>query len=215
MARPVSIQSNTILEAARRVFMRDGYQAGTAVIAREAGVSEGSVFKHFKTKCNLFIMAMEISAGEPSWEENLLASAGRDDIRKTLETTGLTLLRQLRLILPRLMMVSSSGITIAKHHRPGVRPPPLRKMDVMRRYFEAEVAAGRLRMASPRIQAHAFMGALSHYAWCETLFDYRAATPTTYVRTLVENVLKTSLVSQEVPSATKAPSRSTRRQDRS
>ncbi|MEI8352490.1 MAG: TetR/AcrR family transcriptional regulator [bacterium] len=190
MSRPVSIQSNTILDAARKVFMRDGFKAGTAVIAREAGVSEGSLFKHFKNKCNLFLMAMDINAGEPSWEDNLLAAAGRADLRTTLESAGLHLLQHLRLVLPRLMMVSSSGVTIPKHDQPGQRPPPLRKMDLLCRYFTAEVKAGRLVMDSPRIQAHAFLGALSHYAWCETLFGYRAAGPETYVKTLVDTLLK-------------------------
>lgn len=192
MARPVSIQKDTILDAARKVFMRDGFKAGTAVIAREAGVSEGSLFKHFKNKCNLFLMAMDINAGEPSWEDNLMAAAGKADIRATLESAGLHLLQHLRLVLPRLMMVSSSGVTIPKHHQPGQRPPPLRRMDLLCRYFKAEVKAGRLVMPSPGIQAHAFMGSLSHYAWCETLFNYRPATPEAYVKTLVDTLLKTT-----------------------
>lgn len=190
MARPVSIQTNTILDAARKVFMRDGFKAGTAVIAREAGISEGSLFKHFKNKCNLFLMAMNTNAGEPSWEDNLMAAAGRADLRATLESTGLHLLQHLRLVLPRLMMVSSSGVTIPKHDHPGQRPPPLRKMDLLCRYFTAEVKAGRLVMDSPRIQAHAFLGALSHYAWCETLFNHRPASPEAYVKALVDALLK-------------------------
>jgi len=190
MSRPVSIQADTILEAARKVFMRDGYKAGTALIAREAGVSEGSLFKHFHSKCNLFIAAMEVKAGEASWEDHLMASAGKEDIRTTLESSGKYLLQHLRLILPRLMMISSSGVIFPTHNHPGQRPPPLHKMDVICRYFKAEIAAGRLAMTSPRIQAHAFMGALSHYAWCETLFGYRSASPDAFVKTLVDSLLK-------------------------
>ena len=97
MARPQSIQTGTILDAARKVFMRDGYQAGTARIAREAGVSEGSLFKHFKSKANLFLAAMEVEAGGTAWEERLMAGVGKGDPRKTLESAGLQLLEQLRL----------------------------------------------------------------------------------------------------------------------
>ena len=201
MARPVSIQTSTILEAARKIFMRDGYKASTVRIAREAGVSEGSLFKHFKNKCNLFLAAMEVHSGEAAWDARLLASAGKDDIRDTLEATGIHLLQQLRLILPRLMMVSSSGVTIPKHDDPGERPSPLHKTDILCRYFEAEVAAKRLAMANPQIQAHAFLGALSHYAWCETMFGYRSAPPETYVCDVVDTILKAAQV---------APRRTTR-----
>lgn len=189
MARPVSIQREVMLDAARRVFMRDGYKASTALIAREAGVSEGSLFKHFKNKCGLFLAAMDTSTGEDTWEDRLLASVGRDNPQAALESAGIHILKQLRLILPRLMMVTSSGVTIPKHDHPGERPPPLLKMDVICRYFKAEIKAGRLVMASPQIQAHTFLGALSHYAWCETLFGYRSASPRTYVKTLVDTIL--------------------------
>ena len=190
MSRPVTIQTERILEAARTVFMKHGYGASTAAIATAAGVSEGSLFKHFKTKCNLFLAALEVKPGEPSWQDRLMASAGKDDLRATLEDAGIHLLEQLRLILPRLMMISSSGVTIPKHDHPGELPPPLHKMDVLCTYFKAEIKAGRLSMAFPEIQAHAFLGALSHYAWCETLFGYRSAPPKIYVRTLVDTLLK-------------------------
>jgi len=77
MARPVTIQTERILEAARRVFMKHGYGASTAKIAKAAGVSEGSLFKHFQTKCNLFLAALEVKPGEQSWQDRLMASAGR------------------------------------------------------------------------------------------------------------------------------------------
>jgi len=193
MARPKSIQTETILEAARKVFMRDGYQAGTASIAREAGVSEGSLFKHFKSKAGLFLAAMEVEAGGTAWEERLMASVGKADPRKALGAAGIHLLEQLRLTLPRLMMVNASGVTIPNHDLPGEVPHPVQKMDALCRYFSAEIRAKRLAMASPRIQAHLFLGALAHYAWCETLFNYRSATPSVYVKTLVDTILRAAV----------------------
>jgi AcrR family transcriptional regulator len=194
MSRPVSIQREAILDIARKVFMRDGYRASTARIAKEVGISEGSIFKHFKSKASLFLAAMEVEAGDPAWEERLLAGAGREEPCKALESAGLQLLEQMRLTLPRLMMINSSGVTIPKHDVGDELPRPLQTMDVLRRYFTAEVRAGRMSMASPRIQAHLFVGALAHYAWCETLFDYQSGPPAIYVRTLVDTVLKATLV---------------------
>jgi len=192
MARPVSIQPDVILEAARKVFMTHGYKASTALIAKAAGVSEGTLFKHYKSKCNLFLAAMDVEGNEQSWEDCLLGAAGKQDIRATLETAGAQLLSHLRLILPRLMMITSSGITIPKHHHPGQRPPPIEKMEALCKYFKLEIKAGRMAMKSPEIQAQAFLGALSHYAWCETLFDYKPASPDDYVRNVVDTIVKAS-----------------------
>ena len=189
MARPVSIHPDVILEAARKVFMTHGYKASTVLIAKAAGVSEGSLFKHYKSKCNLFLAAMNVEAGEQAWGDCLMASAGKGDIRATLETAGTQLLNHLRLILPRMMMVTSSGVTIPKHHQPGECPPPIQKMEVLCKYFNLEIKAGRMKMGSPEIQAQIFLGALSHYAWCETLFDYKPATPGDYVHHLVDTII--------------------------
>jgi hypothetical protein len=87
-------------------------------------------------------------------------------------------------------MVNASGLTIPNHHPPGEKPCPLQRMDVFRRYFTAETHAGRMRMANPAVQAHLFVGALAHYAWCETLFGHRSGSPATYVRGVVDTILK-------------------------
>lgn len=207
MARPASIREEHVLEVARRVFMAEGYKAGTARIAREAGVSEGSLFKHFKTKTGLFLAAMDVQTGEPAWQERFLASVGEEDLRATLEAAGTHLLQRLRTLLPRMMMVTASGITIPRHYGDHViEPPPLQHIRLMTRYFKAEIKAGRMIMDDPEIHAHAFMGALSHYAWCETMLGYRPATPRAYVRSVVNAVLScTAARTASPPSRRKNP----------
>jgi AcrR family transcriptional regulator len=55
MARPRSDDKrNAIIAAATRVIVTHGLSAPTAIIAKEAGVSNGSLFTYFKTKANLF-----------------------------------------------------------------------------------------------------------------------------------------------------------------
>ncbi|MBO8156879.1 MAG: TetR/AcrR family transcriptional regulator [Bacillaceae bacterium] len=52
--------SEKILEAAREVFVREGFlQATTQEIAKEAGVAEMTVFRKFSTKKNLFYVSMK------------------------------------------------------------------------------------------------------------------------------------------------------------
>jgi AcrR family transcriptional regulator len=55
MARPKSEDKrNALMAAAARVVAAQGLSAPTAVIAREAGISNGSLFTYFGTKADLF-----------------------------------------------------------------------------------------------------------------------------------------------------------------
>ena len=55
MARPKSNDKrNAILDAATRVIVAQGLNAPTATIAKEAGISNGSLFTYFETKAELF-----------------------------------------------------------------------------------------------------------------------------------------------------------------
>src|SRR5262245_16193693 len=55
MARPKSEDKrNALMAAATRVIVAQGLSAPTAVIAKEAGISNGSLFTYFKTKAELF-----------------------------------------------------------------------------------------------------------------------------------------------------------------
>ena len=55
MARPKSNdRRHAILDAATRVIVTHGLSAPTATIAKEAGISNGSLFTYFETKADLF-----------------------------------------------------------------------------------------------------------------------------------------------------------------
>ena len=190
MARPVTIDMTAVLEAARKVFLRDGVRASAAQVAREAGVSEGSLFKRFRTKAEFFMAAMQVETKTQAWEERLDRAPGRAPIRETLLASGLDLLQRMRVFVPRIILARSSGITLATDYCFHGKKPPLQQMRVLARYFEAETKLGRLTVRDPRIAAHAFIGALSHYAFCETVFKYRAAAPQAYVRGIVDGILR-------------------------
>jgi len=192
MSRPVSIQSKSILEAAQKIFLKHGYKASTKLIAREAGVSEGSLFKHFKTKTELFVAAMETEVGGTSWEEELIKSAGRGDLRKMLEKAGTQLLERLEIILPRLIMVRSSGMVLARPRNccSSDLPGPIRKLRALASYFRAEIKAGRLVMNNPEVYAQIFIGTLTHYVIQKMIFNYRAVSPKVYVDTVVDMIMR-------------------------
>lgn len=194
MARPISIKDDTILDAARRVFLRDGYKASTVTLAREAGVSEGSLFKHFKTKADLFIAAMHVESVAMDWHDRLRKATGSEDIKELLVYAADQLIERMRVIIPRMIMIRSSGV-LAHSEFPCMKdvPPPLYHGKVLADYFRDETRRGRLQMRQPESQASAFFGALAHYVYCETLFNYRPAPPREYVRTVVDLIVNPAL----------------------
>lgn len=68
MARPKSDDKrNAIMTAAIRVIVTQGLSAPTAVIAKEAGVANGSLFTYFQTKTALFNqLYLELKVGMAS-----------------------------------------------------------------------------------------------------------------------------------------------------
>ena len=62
MPRPISIKDQTIIDAARAIFLERGFAATTAEVAGRAGVSEGTLFNRFHSKVGLFQAAMALEA---------------------------------------------------------------------------------------------------------------------------------------------------------
>ncbi|MGH2588667.1 MAG: TetR/AcrR family transcriptional regulator [Dehalococcoidia bacterium] len=87
--QPAEVRRETLLDAAIRVFARTAYRsAGTAEIAREAGVAEPTIYRHFDSKRDLYLAALErcgaiireefarIDAATPLAHEALAAMGG-------------------------------------------------------------------------------------------------------------------------------------------
>ena len=190
MSRPVSIRQNAVLDVARRVFLKHGFGATTARIARDAGISEGSLFKHFGNKTALFMAAMQTKTTQQALRKRLAQAAGAGDMRGALEFAGGQLLDRLQTVLPCIMMVRSSGVTLAAAYRPPGPPPPVQQVRALAAYFRSEIRHGRMVMRAPEVQAQAFVGALAHYVFCDMVYGYRPASPKAYVGALVDGLLR-------------------------
>src|SRR5436305_3431267 len=99
MARPQSIRDEDILEAARAVFLEGGYQATTAQVAERAGVSEGSLFKRFKSKDDLFRAAMVPGLAQLDWLTVLAEAPGDHSLEERLFVVGMRLVAHFRTVL--------------------------------------------------------------------------------------------------------------------
>jgi|SRR5215468_4092656 len=194
MSRPPVITESQILDAARSVFLERGITATTAEVARRAGIAEGSIFKRYKTKVELFRAAMQPQMDDPEWLKHLMKTAGTD-LRQSLVTAGLEAIAFFRQILPLHMMSwSNAALCVAAGTSP-VNSPALRVLKRVTAFFEAEMRAGRVRRHDPEIVARVYLGSLSNYVFYETVFkahDELPLAPETFLRGLV-NILFTGV----------------------
>lgn len=62
-----------LIDASIKVFSEKGYQSATTIeISKEAGVSEMTLFRHFKTKNNLFLTSIKQAMGESLLKDDFI-----------------------------------------------------------------------------------------------------------------------------------------------
>lgn len=180
MARHSTIRDETILDAAREVFLSRGVQATTAEVAERAGVSEGTLFNRFKSKDELFRAAMLSHGVKIAWVAALEERAGKGRVKDNLFEVGLQIVEFFRVLMPFMMMSWSNK---ASGDLPAVMqakdPPPAAALRKVAAYFQAEIEAGRLRKSNPEVLARAFVGGLQSYVFFEMLLKGRDPAPLT------------------------------------
>jgi AcrR family transcriptional regulator len=198
MPRPVSIQDEVILRAAREIFLEKGWDATTSEIAARAGVSHGTIFKRFETKQRLFQSAMQ---EQSDWGQTipvlLNSSIGRKDVESTLVGLGSIFVERFLLLIPTLMMSWSNkpenmseaeqAAAIGKE-RAGRAGQAVKTIAA---YLEAESRLGRIRHSDFYVVAQAFVGALWHHAFLQIMLDEGKSTPANerrYVKRLVQTL---------------------------
>jgi AcrR family transcriptional regulator len=85
---PAAERRRDLIETAIRVFSDGSYRGTTtAEIARAAGISEPILYRHFASKRELYLAALDLvwSRARGSWEQAL---ASTSDVREALEAMG-------------------------------------------------------------------------------------------------------------------------------
>jgi AcrR family transcriptional regulator len=163
MPRIPKITNQQILDAAREVFLEKGFIASTLEIANRAGVSEGSIFKRFSTKEELFFTAMGIPE-TPGWVKQLENLSGRGDLKENLVQICLQIVEFHREVMPRLVMLLSRGDAMPKPpHEANAKP--IRDVKRLSHFLEREMQQGRLRPCEPKTVAHILLGCLMNYVF--------------------------------------------------
>lgn len=194
MARPKTVSNETILSAAREVFLEHGIRGTTAQIAAIAGCSEGSIFNRFGTKAELFEASLHMGEVTPQWLSLLLTHEHAECPREVLVRAGIGMSRFFWRVMPLSMMTWSNPLeTHARAGSPGWEPPPVRGQRLMRGFFTRAQEAGHLRDdADPEIIARAYSGAIVQRVIYGLMFEPREEPPPAeeeaFIRALVDTL---------------------------
>ena len=193
MPRPSTITDEQILSAAREVFLEEGLQATTAEIARRAGISEGTIFRRFETKQELFFAAMG-ATNKPVWFDLATSLAGQGDLEENLTRLATEILDFFAIVLPKahLVLVQSQTTRLIDIFEDPCEAPPVSALRALTKFFLIEQKAGRLQTCDPEVSARLFLGSLHHFAFCEMcgINDIVVMPRQTFVRCTVNQLLR-------------------------
>jgi len=166
MARHATITDDQILDAARTVFIEEGFRARTSKVAQLAGVSEGTIFKRFETKERLFLAALQIPYPAP-WHRLLERLAGDGDVRENLITIGVGMLTFFQQTIPQ--MLAAAGVKFGPPPGPHHPDEHMDRMiqndlDKIHDYLKHEQDLGRIRKMNPRLLAAMLFGCFANPA---------------------------------------------------
>jgi len=167
VGRPSTIRDDQILEAARALFLDRGFTASTADIAARAGVSEGTIFKRYSSKAELFMEAMNMGTID-DFVRFLEGLDGAERFEVALVQVIRRVVDKMRVLLPRMMMLWAN-VSPEQLFRGVAHPPPVRVLRALTGWIEREVARGRARAADPRVLARILLGSSIHFVFFETM----------------------------------------------
>jgi TetR/AcrR family transcriptional regulator, mexJK operon transcriptional repressor len=159
---PAGGKAETILAAAKRAFLANGYGAVSMdAIAREAGVSKATVYAHFAGKEELFGAVIERQCAayfgsfsaddlDPRDVRASLAAWGRRFLDLILSPDGLALHR---IIVAEVTRFPALGEVFW-------RAGPERERGQIESFLRSAVAAGLLKVGDPRLAAEQFLSLL-------------------------------------------------------
>jgi AcrR family transcriptional regulator len=190
MGRPQIIDDERVLEAAREVFLRKGLRATTGEVARRVGISQASIFKHFKSKQRLFLAAMQAERDRQDWLGLFERTRNEAGMEQALVALGVAIVGFFIQVLPLAMAIwCNRGELRLPEGLAAGHAGPARAAQSLVAAFEEEMRAGRMRRHDPWLVTRSFVGAMQSYALVKHVFKGTlgpAFTPEEYVRGVVK-----------------------------
>jgi AcrR family transcriptional regulator len=163
MARTTTITEEQILEAAREVFLEEGFGAQTAKIARRAQVSEGSIFKRFPTKEALFYAALQIDLS-PAWHAEMDRRVGTGDCKANLLSICHSILLYFHEMIPR-RVTTMGSLGLAHKTFEGIEHPAITDERKLCTFLQREMELKRMRRCDAKFLAELILGTLGSYVF--------------------------------------------------
>ncbi|NGN64696.1 TetR/AcrR family transcriptional regulator [Streptomyces sp. A7024] len=179
-----------ILDAARRVFLREGFGAGVDLLAAEAGVSKVTLYNHFGSKERLFMAVIGQTLDEALGESQAVIHerlAEAVDVRAALVQTcrawvqGLTTPEVLALR----DLIAAERRRFPELGRTWLERGPTRQHAAIAAALDRLVARGRLRIADTEVAALQLAGLVLHPHL--VLSQYSGGVDPQLVERLIEN----------------------------
>lgn len=199
--KPVSVEARSdsgkrrqIIDGACRVFLAQGFDAASmGAIAREAGVSKGTLYVYFRSKEELFeaiveeqcrqqaeqIFALDINA--PIEAE--LRRLGEEFVRFLCRPSGVSPLRTVIAIADRMPELG------AKFYLSG----PASGIASLQRYFEEKVSAGMLKPHDCEVAAAQFLDSCLSMTFKPLLFNFAGPPDDARIARVVDVAVRTFL----------------------
>ena len=167
VSNPQPMRDRIVAAAVRVMSERGVTQATTKEIAREAGVSEGSLYNHFENKTALFGAAFgQVTSGIRFAMQDLFGAVGRASLEDNLSRFATIAIHFYSELLPITGSVLADREVLRWLQRTGRSGGVAQGQAALAGYLRAEQEAGRLRPeAEPLYLAAALLGACQHRAF--------------------------------------------------
>ena len=166
-----------IIATAMELFGKKGFRGTTTRdLATEADVNEAIIFRHFKTKEELYTAIIEQKAGErDSYHEELerLATVGDDE--QFLEAVGRTFLEkhETDTTFMRLLLFSA----LEGHQLSDMFVSSMAERHPIANYIKRRIADGVFRQVDPQLAARALMGMFASFIMWQEIFGFKNKQP--------------------------------------
>ena len=164
---------NQLIRIAIRLFSQRGFEATTTrSIAAAAGVSEATIFQHFKTKEELYSSIFDYKAKETGfkeWERQLRECAERLDDRALIFSMVERILEMNRED-PQIQRLMFQAVLSGRPLPSGMRQRILPLRRFLSDYIAKRQKQGAFKKCDPEVAVHAILSMPGHYGVIKSLF---------------------------------------------
>lgn len=159
-----------ILDAATKIFAQKGYEGGrTSDIAKEANISEGTIFRYFKTKKDLLVgllMPLIIKFFRPLMFksiEKIMDNENNDSINVVLKNIMLDRMTLIKKNAPLVKTIMVESIYHPELLEPLQKEIAPKVIPIIDNFFKENIQKGNLRDIDPRIMTRSLISLLAGF----------------------------------------------------